>query len=378
MQNVKILCIYQPSRGGATIATKHFLKELKKERPNQIIIKTIRSKTEKWQKNRKPRLQVFKKIISLLLATKKTINLFDSEEIQAIYSPSILILFVCLISGKKGNLYYHYHGEHFQDWKKRIQNISFFVARLLYALPIYFCLSFIEKITIFYTKKIFVPSEYSRREIISLFPKICKNNVIVAPYGCDKKIFNPLNRHKASKYIHLFYCGRIDPNKGLSELIDALGIIDKKIKFKFTAAFLSTPLIDYKKELLKKLRKFGFNKIRVFWNSKPNKLASLYRDADLTLLPSRFEQLPLLFIESISCGTPVLSTAVGELTFLQPKISKKLLLKDSNPETIAKAVWEFAYLDPKTKNLIKNNCLKLSKSFSWQHSGKLIENVIFQ
>jgi len=66
-------------------------------------------------------------------------------------------------------------------------------------------------------------------------------------------------------------------------------------------------------------------------------LADVYRAADLLLVPSRSESFGLVALEAQACGTPVLATRVGGLTWAVGDATTGLLLPDRDPARWAAA-----------------------------------------
>jgi glycosyltransferase involved in cell wall biosynthesis len=101
-------------------------------------------------------------------------------------------------------------------------------------------------------------------------------------------------------------------------------------------------------------------------------LPAFYNAADLFILPSKSgEGLPLVALEAMSTGLPVVATDVGGI--------KEVILKDhgklvppNNPQKMAKAILELAQTEPSTQKTSLHNISK--QKFSWEGNVKsLIE-----
>ena len=68
-----------------------------------------------------------------------------------------------------------------------------------------------------------------------------------------------------------------------------------------------------------------------------NQMAALYRDADLTLNPSRADNMPVSVLESMACGVPVVTTDVGGIPHLVRHEHTALLVPPDAPQAMAGA-----------------------------------------
>ena len=69
-----------------------------------------------------------------------------------------------------------------------------------------------------------------------------------------------------------------------------------------------------------------------------SEIASFYRAADLLLLSSRFEGLPLTALEALSCGLPVVAPPVGDLASLIHGGINGEVVSGTHPEDAARAL----------------------------------------
>lgn len=117
-----------------------------------------------------------------------------------------------------------------------------------------------------------------------------------------------LHRGKEKHFLHVSCFD--DRAKNISGLLMAISEVSRR-RSDFTC-FLAGEGPDFErmKELAAEL---GLTEdVVVFAGLKRGKeLAALYRETDFTVLSSRYETFGTVIIESLACGTPVLSTAVG-------------------------------------------------------------------
>ena len=103
-----------------------------------------------------------------------------------------------------------------------------------------------------------------------------------------------------------------------------------------------------------------------FLNFKDNnkKLRNLYNAVDLVMCLSRYDNIPYSIIESMSCGTPNISTNVGGISEVISHKKNGWLLKNNSKEHIKKSIaWS---LDSTNyKKISKNSIKDIKKNFSY-------------
>ncbi len=376
----KILCIIPDNSGGAKILTQLFLSYLFVHHKNSLFIQNIHLHAANSERTKSKRLKLYFSFFHYFLQTRQIINRTNKIKFKGIYSTSILALFLSMIFGKKKWMYYyHFHGEIFQDWKFRSQNIKPFFIKILYVVPYYLFMAAIEKYTYSRLNYIFVPAEYSKRLLIQHFGQQLQSKMRFVYNKCDPKLFFPHQERPLKETPIIVFSGRVDPNKGLTELVEALPLISKLKKIIFIAALISDEPSAYSDTIVKKMSSYESDhlKIIVKWNQKPKDMVKIYHSASCVLLPSKFEQLPLTYLESISCGVPVLSSSAGELAKLQNTISKELLIKPITSARIAQKILFFLNLNRSQRKEIRKKCLELAHRINNNDSWKEAEHVLF-
>ena len=140
--------------------------------------------------------------------------------------------------------------------------------------------------------------------------------------GCEAYLPKPMinytqsdiNRNRsypsAIERLHILFLGRLDKQKGLVELLEAAR------KLSETGREFHLTIVGNggdKKELISLQRKFDLESRVTFYGvtSNAEEIKSLYRDADVYIIPTYHEGFPRTIYEAMIFGTPVITTMVG-------------------------------------------------------------------
>lgn len=133
--------------------------------------------------------------------------------------------------------------------------------------------------------------------------------VLYRPNGVDTKKFHTIGRVPPGSRagpLRLLFVGRLDEQKGLSGLFEALARLGKASDWQLTVHGAGPE----EKNLRRLCGERGLNE-RVVFAGFSTDMPSVYRNADLLVLPSLHEGMPNVVLEAISSGLPVLATDIG-------------------------------------------------------------------
>ena len=131
----------------------------------------------------------------------------------------------------------------------------------------------------------------------------------VIPDAVDLETFTPVQRDTYPKKVRVLTIGRLIPRKGFQFLIRALPQVLEKVSQNFEIEIVGDG--PYHGELLKLAGNLGVTSHIRFAGSVPYpKLPEKYRDADLFILPSLAEGMPLVVLEAMGTGLPIVVSRV--------------------------------------------------------------------
>lgn len=135
------------------------------------------------------------------------------------------------------------------------------------------------------------------------------------PNGCDAAIFHPQPREAARAALGLdaeaelvVYVGRLVPEKGLRELLDAVATLAPQRPRLQLALIGDGPM---RAELEGCLAADPSLRVALPGALGPQEVARWMAAADLVTLPSYSEGHPNVLVEALACGRPVVATPVG-------------------------------------------------------------------
>ncbi len=144
---------------------------------------------------------------------------------------------------------------------------------------------------------IYVASSFTKKSL-NLYPGIL-SKIIVIPYG-----FPPINKNRQllpinNRKIKLLYVGGLSQRKGISYLFKAL----ENLNDKFTLSIIGSGNIENCKILKDNLNKYNY-----LGTMPHDKVLEIMAQNDIMVFPSLFEGFGLVITESMSQGTPVITT----------------------------------------------------------------------
>lgn len=105
-----------------------------------------------------------------------------------------------------------------------------------------------------------------------------------------------------------------------------------------------------------------------------DEMARVYREADISINPSRVDNMPVSILEAMASGTPVVSTAVGGIPFLVEHRKTALLVPPGSPEMMADAIKQIMEDISLADRLVTNGLQEIQK-YTWLKTWPLLAAV---
>jgi glycosyltransferase involved in cell wall biosynthesis len=185
---------------------------------------------------------------------------------------------------------------------------------------------------------------------------------LVIENGIDSEFFSPdptLRRETKSKLglsendVVLLYLGRLTANKGIYDLLEAFSAIKNKVSRRLKLILVGSGEKDNIFERIKSLRLE--DDVLLFENTK--EIKAYYCVADIFVLYSEFEGLPMVLLEASSCGLAIVSTRIGGIPHLINDGENGLLLEYGDINALAKYI-EMVSEDEKLRGYLGLNARK--------------------
>lgn len=194
--------------------------------------------------------------------------------------------------------------------------------------------------------------------ILSHIPVYLINNAV------DTDTFMSKDKHKTraklglprDRYILTFIAdaGARNPWKGFDYLLKSLSLIKKDY-----ISQLFFVMIGEKRDSI--MKETGIDGISVGKVSQPELMAEYYSASDIYLLPSIAENSPLVVLEAMSCGTPVVAFDVGGVSEIIQHKETGYIAKYKDAGDFARGVEWFMSLDNDKYCEISHRCVAVIK-----------------
>lgn len=202
-------------------------------------------------------------------------------------------------------------------------------------------------------KKIICASKLAKDDLLKYIPKL-NSKIVVIKNGI--KVKNELQDFKHKVY-DLLFVGTLEFRKGVDTLIKSVDILRRNHSMNLTVAIVGEgPKKNEYKNLVKNLSL-----------EDDVKFLGIRRDVDelmklskVFVLPSRWEVLPIVLLEAMANGIPVIATRVGGIPEVFEDGVDGFLIKPEDPYELADKI-KFALNNPDICEKLKMNAFEKAK-----------------
>lgn len=203
-----------------------------------------------------------------------------------------------------------------------------------------------------------------------------REKVSVLYNGVDHEQFSPIPRDEARKRLNwnagdcvFCYVGRLSPEKGVAELIEALAILRKR--HQVAARFVAVGDGTERARLQEKARALELDGSVTWagWKTQ-DEITTIVSASDFVCLASHMEGIPNAALEAFACGKPVVATSVGGL----PEIvtgQTGVLAPPKQPAAFADAMFEAMRREWNAGEIRAH-----ARQFDWDENARVLESVL--
>ncbi len=187
----------------------------------------------------------------------------------------------------------------------------------------------------------------------------------VIPDGLDLSRFEPSSRKLHPERIRILTIGRLIPRKGFQFLIRALPRIVENAAHDFEIEIVGDG--PYQKELLKLASDLAVTKHIRFEGSVPySELPGKYRNADIFILPSLAEGMPLVVLEAMGTGLPIVASRVQGIEELVAEDVNGSLFDPGDANGLARSLLKLINAGKKRVEMGEASVERV-KPYDWKH-----------
>lgn len=213
----------------------------------------------------------------------------------------------------------------------------------------------------------------------------------VIPPGVDLDLFRPIPVAVAKEYVGMplehhsvLFVGRIDPVKGIDVWFHAMALVVREIPA--LRGNMCVCLIggDVDEEMspdaelarLQALKdELGIGDLVTFLGRREQSaLPYYYVAADVVVMPSLYESFGMVALEAMACGTPVVASDVGGLSFLVRDGETGFLVPECEPRALADCLGQLLR-DAGLRARLGKRGIEIARQYAWAKIADRIEEV---
>jgi len=164
----------------------------------------------------------------------------------------------------------------------------------------------------------------------------------------------------------LMNVNRLEPNKGVPYLIEALKILNKELNVKLILVGTGSE----EKKIINLIKSLNLEDKVIHFKNIPDKVMfQLYTLADISVTPTLYEGLPLVILEAMACGKPIVASNVSEVPQVVRDGLNGFVVPPKNPKAIAHKILEI--YDKNLFGKMGKASKRIVKDYDWKNIAKM-------
>lgn len=217
----------------------------------------------------------------------------------------------------------------------------------------------------------------------------------VIPPGVNLERFRPIPKEEARAHVGtpcepceeahmLLYVGRMDPLKGVDDLLRAMAYVVRDLPDDWACrtclalvggdAESNDEALRQEMDRLERLKEeLGLRPLATFLGRRDqDELPYYYSAADICIVPSHYESFGMVALESLACGTPVVASRVGGLTYIVEDGETGFLVPWGDPLALANRISQLLQ-DCRLRRRMGLYGMEMVRKFSWTEiAGQIV------
>jgi glycosyltransferase involved in cell wall biosynthesis len=213
--------------------------------------------------------------------------------------------------------------------------------------------------------------------LIAITPELKKTLLIKSPRAEVKLIPNGFTR---DEYLnkdnlerkHILYIGRFDIHqKGIDLLLESYKKVASSIAYPMLlAGHGSQQEVNYIKRLI---HEYKLNsKVKIVGHARNSKKEKLFKEAVVTVIPSRFESFGIVVLEAFHYKSPVICFDIDGFAWIPTNLATKIMPYDT--AMFGQEMERLTSIKLRSQNIL--DAYNFSKKYSWETSAKEYEKYL--
>jgi len=165
---------------------------------------------------------------------------------------------------------------------------------------------------------------------------IPEEKIRILPNGIDVKKFKPDEGQKINNL--LLFVGRLEEKKGLHVLLKALEHLETSVNLVIAGPPHNQSYYMRILSLIDQISQKTIHNVTYLGVVNEEEKLKLYQKASIFICPSIFDSFPMVNLEALSCGTPVVASNVGAISEVVRHQENGILVPPGDVARLAKAI----------------------------------------